>query len=383
MILLIKFNNNLSLIKHTDYQLTEDLIVPSSTDYEYYDPLMSITPSIIDDVLGKRTVDADFDLHTLFINLNAADSGELLRFSKHFGLLYNPVYIEEQSQRALLDKLTVRQLHLRIGLHANLYTQDEQHLLSKANNRGVFLEEYSEEIERLKIIINLYTVIQNRNVAFLNDKSRFMLFFEHTLSHTELRPFQDLLEYKELQIELQEVFSLVEKANVNTSEFGKSDLVLLEQKINEIFNTILKLRLEDSILEMCTIYLNATFEFALKGVSPKITFYINNKPENTWVFSGVLAAIYFKMFQDFNEQKEYHLCENPNCQHLFVKKAKNNNYCSTKCQKRAKVYRNKERNRKKVIQLYQQGISIEEIYTLVKVEPRRISAWIKKFIDEQ
>ncbi len=102
---------------------------------------------------------------------------------------------------------------------------------------------------------------------------------------------------------------------------------------------------------------------------------------STWNFSGLLPVIYFKFFQDFNAQKKFQLCQNSKCHNIYLKKAKNNDYCSATCLNRSKAARNRQRNRQQVIELYNEGLTIEEIKQHVNVEYERIRAWINKAND--
>lgn len=372
----LQFSNDSTLTMFLAYEVKEGMIVPKTSDFSYFNPLLPITKDQCNEVLQKRAVDADFDLHTLFINLNVKDSEELVRFSNQFGLLYNPIYVEEKFQQT--SNITLRQLRLRVGLYSSIYTQEEQFLLSQIPKHGVYLHEYLEEIKRLRIMINLYTALQHKSTAFLNDEARFLLFYENTLDHGHLKPFRELEQQVELQNDLQEIRQLSSDLRFSDLKVQKAEFLALEQKIKIVFQKALQLGFEDTLLEMCIVLLDATFEAALKGVSPKLSFDVDNEPLNSWIFSGLLSAIYFKFFQDFNAQKKFHLCQNSKCHNIYLKKAKNNDYCSATCRNRAKAARNRSRNQQQVLALFEKGFSIEDIKQHVNVEHERIRAWINK-----
>src|SRR5690606_5325330 len=162
-------------------------------------------------------------------------------------------------------------------------------------------------------------------------------------------------------------------------DFSRQQFESLLNDIDEIFSAIIDLKLEETFIEMCIVYLEAIMETGLKGTSPNITFDIDGIGDQTWAFSGLLAAIYFRIQQDFVAGKRYKHCKNPNCHHIFIAKAKNNNYCSPQCQTRAKTARERARKKAKAIHLYEQGRSIEEIARELKIEPARVRSWINKY----
>jgi DNA-binding Lrp family transcriptional regulator len=372
-------SNHALLVRHRGYELKENVIYPVSDEVEYYDPFSKTETGVLKEILGKDYVEVDFDVHTLFLNLNAKDPEQIYRFVQNYGLLYNPVYIEENLQKELTHQFNLKQLRYRIGIFSNFYSQDEALFLLASTKRGNYLKEFLDEIARLRIVVELYQAIKEQDISNLSENARFMLFYEHNLGHWTLQPVKDLLQHPKLKKKLTSILSQIEKLHTNKKDFSRQQFESLLNDIDEIFSAIIDLKLEETFIEMCIVYLEAIMETGLKGVSPKISFDINGSIDHTWTFSSLLAAIYFMVHQDFVAGKRYKHCKNPNCHHIFIAKAKNNNYCSPQCQTRAKTARERARKKAKAIHLYEQGRSIEEIARELKIEPERVRSWINKY----
>lgn len=374
---------NSLLTKHTEYELKGDAIYPASNEIEYYNPFSQIEASKIEDILGEYYVDADFDLHTLFLNLHHQDSQQILRFVKHFGLIYNPIYMDAELQESLLNDYSLKQLRYRTGTFSNVYNEKEALSLTEINSRPIYLKEFQEEIGRLRMVIELYMTIRSLDISNLSRNMRFMLFLEHNYDHPVLNPFQELLQHPKMKERVQTMLTRVDEFSANISDYSKQQLELIMEEIENIYKDMQQLNLDDVIIEMCIVYLEAILETALKGASPKINFNDDGSGEQTWVFSGLLPAIYFMFHQDFISQKPYKRCHNPNCNNLFIPKPKHKIYCSTKCQTRAKSARGKKKKEDEALKLYKEGFPIDKIATKLKVERERVSGWINKFNKER
>ncbi|MEN0661104.1 helix-turn-helix domain-containing protein [Caldifermentibacillus hisashii] len=372
-------SNHALLVRHRGYELKENVIYPVSDEVEYYDPFSKMETGVLKEILGKDYVEVDFDVHTLFLNLNAKDPEQIYRFVQNYGLLYNPLFMDEELQKDLIHQYSLKQLRYRIGIFPNFYSEEELFLISSIVNRGIYLKEFQQEIARLRMVVELYRVIKEHDISILTENTRFMLFYEYNLSHPTLQPFKDLLQHPKLKKKLASILSQIETLHTNKKNFSRQQFELLNKDIDEFFSSIIDLKLEETVIEMCIVYLEAIMETGLKGVSPKISFDINGSIDHTWTFSGLLAAIYFRIQQDFVAGKRYKHCKNPNCHHIFIAKAKNNNYCSPQCQTRAKTARERARKKAKAIHLYEQGRSIEEIARELKIEPERVRSWINKY----
>lgn len=372
-------SNHALLVRHRGYELKENVIYPVSDEVEYYDPFSKMETGVLKEILGKDYVEVDFDVHTLFLNLNAKDPEQIYRFVQNYGLLYNPLFMDEELQKDLIHQYSLKQLRYRIGIFPNFYSEEELFLISSIVNRGIYLKEFQQEIARLRMVVELYRVIKEHDISILTENTRFMLFYEYNLSHPTLQPFKDLLQHPKLKKKLAYILSQIETLHTNKKDFSRQQFESLLNDIDEIFSAIIDLKLEETVIEMCIVYLEAIMETGLKGVSPKISFDINGSIDHTWTFSSLLAAIYFIVHQDFVAGKRYKHCKNPNCHHIFIAKAKNNNYCSPQCQTRAKTARERARKKAKAIHLYEQGRSIEEIARELKIEPARVRSWINKY----
>lgn len=372
-------SNHALLVRHRGYELKENVIYPVSDEVEYYDPFSKMETGVLKEILGKDYVEVDFDVHTLFLNLNAKDPEQIYRFVQNYGLLYNPLFIDEELQKDLIHQYSLKQLRYRIGIFSNFYSEEDLFLISSIVNRGIYLKEFQQEIARLRMVVELYRVIKEHDISILTENTRFMLFYEYNLSHPTLQPFKDLLQHPKLKKKLASILSQIETLHINKKNFSRQQFELLNKDIDEFFSSIIDLKLEETVIEMCIVYLEAIMETGLKGVSPKISFDINGSIDHTWTFSSLLAAIYFMVHQDFVAGKRYRHCKNPNCHHIFIAKAKNNNYCSPQCQTRAKTARERARKKAKAIHLYEQGRSMEEIARELKIEPERVRSWINKY----
>lgn len=372
-------SNHALLVRHRGYELKENVIYPVSDEVEYYDPFSKMETGVLKEILGKDYVEVDFDVHTLFLNLNAKDPEQIYRFVQNYGLLYNPLFMDEELQKDLIHQYSLKQLRYRIGIFSNFYSEEELFLISSIVNRGIYLKEFQQEIARLRMVVELYRVIKEHDISILTENTRFMLFYEHNLGHWTLQPVKDLLQHPKLKKKLTSILSQIEKLHTNKKDFSRQQFESLLNDIDEIFSVIIDLKLEETVIEMCIVYLEAIMETGLKGTSPNITFDIDGIGDQTWTFSGLLAAIYFMVHQDFVAGKRYKHCKNPNCHHIFIAKAKNNNYCSPQCQTRAKTARERARKKAKAIHLYEQGRSIEEIARELKIEPARVRSWINKY----
>ncbi|MEK6455933.1 helix-turn-helix domain-containing protein [Caldifermentibacillus hisashii] len=359
--------------------MKENVIYPVSDEVEYYDPFSKMETGVLKEILGKDYVEVDFDVHTLFLNLNAKDPEQIYRFVQNYGLLYNPLFIDEELQKDLIHQYSLKQLRYRIGIFSNFYSEEDLFLISSIVNRGIYLKEFQQEIARLRMVVELYRVIKEHDISILTENTRFMLFYEYNLSHPTLQPFKDLLQHPKLKKKLASILSQIETLHTNKKNFSRQQFELLNKDIDEFFSSIIDLKLEETVIEMCIVYLEAIMETGLKGTSPNITFDIDGIGDQTWTFSGLLAAIYFMVHQDFVAGKRYKHCKNPNCHHIFIAKTKNNNYCSPQCQTRAKTARERARKKAKAIHLYEQGRSIEEIARELKIEPERVRSWINKY----
>ncbi|MED1672575.1 helix-turn-helix domain-containing protein [Pallidibacillus thermolactis] len=372
-------SNHALLVRHRGYELKENGIYPVSDEVEYYDPFSKMETGVLKEILGKDYVEVDFDVHTLFLNLNAKDPKQIYRFVQNYGLLYNPLFMDEELQKDLIHQYSLKQLRYRIGIFSNFYSEEDLFLISSIVNRGIYLKEFQQEIARLRMVVELYRVIKEHDISILTENTRFMLFYEYNLSHPTLQPFKDLLQHPKLKKKLASILSQIETLHTNKKNFSRQQFELLNKDIDEFFSSIIDLKLEETVIEMCIVYLEAIMETGLKGTSPNITFDIDGIGDQTWTFSGLLAAIYFRIQQDFVAGKRYKHCKNPNCHHIFIAKAKNNNYCSPQCQTRAKTARERARKKAKAIHLYEQGRSIEEIARELKIEPERVRSWINKY----
>lgn len=372
-------SNHALLVRHRGYELKENVIYPVSDEVEYYDPFSKMETGVLKEILGKDYVEVDFDVHTLFLNLNAKDPEQIYRFVQNYGLLYNPLFIDEELQKDLIHQYSLKQLRYRIGIFSNFYSEEDLFLISSIVNRGIYLKEFQQEIARLRMVVELYRVIKEHDISILTENTRFMLFYEYNLSHPTLQPFKDLLQHPKLKKKLASILSQIETLHTNKKNFSRQQFELLNKDIDEFFSSIIDLKLEETVIEMCIVYLEAIMETGLKGTSPNITFDIDGIGDQTWTFSGLLAAIYFRIQQDFVAGKRYKHCKNPNCHHIFIAKAKNNNYCSPQCQTRAKTARERARKKAKAIHLYEQGRSMEEIARELKIEPERVRSWINKY----
>lgn len=372
-------SNHALLVRHRGYELKENGIYPVSDEVEYYDPFSKMETGVLKEILGKDYVEVDFDVHTLFLNLNAKDPEQIYRFVQNYGLLYNPLFMDEELQKDLIHQYSLKQLRYRIGIFSNFYSEEELFLISSIVNRGIYLKEFQQEIARLRMVVELYRVIKEHDISILTENTRFMLFYEYNLSHPTLQSFKDLLQHPKLKKKLTSILSQIEKLHTNKKNFSRQQFELLNKDIDEFFSSIIDLKLEETVIEMCIVYLEAIMETGLKGTSPNITFDIDGIGDQTWAFSGLLAAIYFRIQQDFVAGKRYKHCKNPNCRHIFIAKAKNNNYCSPQCQTRAKTARERARKKAKAIHLYEQGRSMEEIARELKIEPERVRSWINKY----
>jgi hypothetical protein len=372
-------SNHALLVRHKGYELKENVIYPVSNEVEYYDPFSKMETGVLKEILGKDYVEVDFDVHTLFLNLNAKDPEQIYRFVQNYGLLYNPLFMDEEFQKNLIHQYSLKQLRYRIGIFSNFYSEEELFLISSVVNRGIYLKEFQQEIARLRMVVELYRVIKEHDISILTENTRFMLFYEYNPSHPTLQPFKDLLQHPKLKKKLASILSQIETLHTNKKNFSRQQFELLNKDIDEFFSSIIDLKLEETVIEMCIVYLEAIMETGLKGTSPNITFDIDGIGDQTWTFSGLLAAIYFRIQQDFVAGKHYKHCKNPNCHHIFIAKAKNNNYCSPQCQTRAKTARERARKKAKAIHLYEQGRSIEEIAWELKIEPERVRGWINKY----
>ncbi|TMN21834.1 helix-turn-helix domain-containing protein [Lentibacillus cibarius] len=372
---------NSLLTKHTDYELSGNAIYASSEEVEYYNPFAQIKDSLLEYILGKNKdyVDADFDLHTLFLNLNYNNPDQIYRFVQHFGLLYNPIFMDKELQESLISEYGIKQLRYRTGIFSHVYSENESLLMSEINNRPIYLKEFQEEIERLRMVIELYMAIQAQDITILSRNTRFMLFLENHYKHPVLNPFQELLQHSKMKANVQAVLANIDGFSVNKRDYTKQQLEEIIESTESVYKNIQQLGLEDLIIEMCIVYLEANIETALKGVSPKISFNDDGSSQQTWVFSGLLPAIYFMIHQDFISGKPFKRCHNPNCNNLFTPKPKHKIHCSNMCQSRAKTARLKLKKKDEALKLYKEGLSIDEIANKIKMERGRVSGWINKY----
>lgn len=365
------------IAKYKNYKLNDNAIYPLSTQVNFYNPFDPLDISTVESILENDYVDYNFELHTLFLNLDFHNHEQIYRFVKQFGFLYNPIYMDEALQKEIIGKFSLNQLRYRIGVFAHLYHEGESLLLSNHNSRAIYLKEFREEIERMRLVIELYMGIKSQEVTILSKNTQFLLFWEYNLSHPTLQPIKELLLNSKLKEKLTSTLTQIEELKT-AEKLSKQHLESLIERIEDTFTDMYQLKLDDLIIEMCIVYLEAIMEVALKGVSPKTTIGIDGTCGQTLVFSGLLSAMYFNIHQDFLSNKMYKRCQNPNCHHLFIAKATNKNYCSSQCQTRAKSARLKERKKAQSIKLYDQGLSIIEIAEKLKVEPERVHGWIYK-----
>ncbi|TRM10681.1 hypothetical protein FH966_02520 [Lentibacillus cibarius] len=364
------------LVRHMEYEREDDAIFALSDEIEYYNPFSKIETSTLKDILGKDYVDADFDLHTLFINLNHRDYEQIYRFVQHFGLLYNPGFMDQELQESLINDYGLKQLRYRMGVFSHLHHEIDSLLLLQVNHRPIYLQEFTEEINRLRMTIELYMTIKSQDISNLSKVTKFMLFFENG-GHPVFKPFEYLRQHPKMKDRVQSVLTNIDDFSVENSDAIQKFKESVEE-IENILKDLQRLGLEDIITEMCIVYLEAIVETAMKGASPKISFNDDGSSEQTWVFSGLLPAMYFITHKSFLLEQPYKKCRNPSCRNIFIPKPKHKNYCSPQCQTRAKTARNKQKKKSEAIKLYKEGLSIDEIAAEIKVERERISGWINK-----
>jgi hypothetical protein len=137
-------SNHALLVRHRGYELKENVIYPVSDEVEYYDPFSKMETGVLKEILGKDYVEVDFDVHTLFLNLNAKDPEQIYRFVQNYGLLYNPLFIDEELQKDLIHQYSLKQLRYRIGIFSNFYSEEGLFLISSIVNRGIYLKEFKQ-----------------------------------------------------------------------------------------------------------------------------------------------------------------------------------------------------------------------------------------------
>lgn len=228
-------SNHALLVRHRGYELKENVIYPVSDEVEYYDPFSKMETGVLKEILGKDYVEVDFDVHTLFLNLNAKDPEQIYRFVQNYGLLYNPLFMDEELQKDLIHQYSLKQLRYRIGIFPNFYSEEELFLISSIVNRGIYLKEFQQEIARLRMVVELYRVIKEHDISILTENTRFMLFYEYNLSHPTLQPFKDLLQHPKLKKKLASILSQIETLHTNKKNFSRQQFELLNKDIDEFF----------------------------------------------------------------------------------------------------------------------------------------------------
>jgi hypothetical protein len=367
------------LVKHKEYGIEEDFIYAITEDTDFYNPFKQVEKEVIKEILQEDYVNADFDLHTLFLNLKFGNKEQVLRFTNQFGFLFNPIYMGEELQKTIIGKFDLKQLRYRIGLFSSLHYHEEYLLVAGQTDRSLSVTEFYEEVERGRHIIELYMAIIYQDTSYLSQNTKIDLFMHSGISHSSLNPVEELREHPKLGVLFDSILNEVNRSKQNSYKISRKEFESLTNDINSFYDALQIHELEHLLIEMCIVYFETSMEIGLKGVSPKISVDSDGKTVQTWVFSSLLSSIYFMINQNFIAGRNYKRCNNPRCHHLFIAKAKNNNYCSAQCQTRAKTARSKEKQKSKVINLSKKGLTLEEIAAeLNTIEKERIRGWINK-----